>query len=323
MSSRLPNWKSLFLTILVLGALPSAWAQSAETGQQILFSTPEGEVVSNSAAPAIQSPDSQGLASLPDEAPAPFFKVQSFPQTVLFTPGPVPRQSMQNSGDQDPLDPMGQQKIMAMLTPAEIMGAPTVQQILGLPAPSAAKFLKIPALMGNAGASHIGPAGGTSSEDPSWTKFLAENAAGNGFGAAKGGQSQGLLGGFLNGAPAGDVFDNQDNNAAANTFGSASADETAAGSGSSPLDSSLAGKSLVNSSLNSSTPDAAVNSGFNSPFALPQGNRMDALPHLPTLPSPPGQNYSAHAPSVPSWEPKPAPWLSPVPQPGVMQPRKF
>lgn len=322
MSFHWATWKSLFLAGFTLGALAVAQAQSAGPGQQILFSTPEGEIVSNTAAPVVQAPESQEMADLPDGAPVSAFNVR-LPQVVYPAPEPimVPRGSMTDSRSmEDPLDPMGQRKILSFLTPAKIMGVPTAQQIFGLPDSGAGNILKNAASMPNEGSTNILSGGEASSEGPGWAKILAENAGQNTSDSSKAEKSHGLLEGFFNGPPEDSLFGNQDKNPASSGFGTSLADETA--SGQSPFDSSLAAATRANSSPNSSP--ATLNSSLNpsSPFSLPQSSSLGTLPPLPTLPSVPGQNFTP-LPAPPSWEPKPAPWLSSVPPPGTMQPRKF
>ncbi len=322
---RLATWKSLFLAGFMLGALPWALAQSAGLGQQIIFSTPEGEIVSNTAAPVVQAPESQEMADLPDGAPVSvltLFNVH-LPQPAFPKPGPiiVPQEYMQNSRSvEDPLDPMGQRKALSPLTPAQIMGVPTVQQIFGLPDSSVGNSLKNPALVQNTGSTNILSAGESSSESPAWAKFLANNAYQNASDSSKTEKSHGLLEGLFNGPPDNNWSGNQDKNTAASGFGSSLADETA--SGQSPFDSFLAAATPASSSPNSSP--AVLNSGLNPPslFSLPQSS-LGTLPQLPTPPSVPGQNFYSPPPAPPSWEPKPAPWLLPVPPPGTLQQRKF
>jgi len=325
MSFCLTHGKGLFLAGLMLGATALAQAQTNGAAQQIVFSTPEGQIVSNTAVPVAQAPQAEELEDMAVEAPVSTFDPH-LPQAAFATPLPMimPQESVENSRDTDPLDPMNSRKIMTLPTPAQIMGVQTVQQIFGLPESSVLDGLKNPALARNTGSTNIISSDESSSEDPTWAKILADNSDQNTPDSSKTTKSHGLLDGFFNGPPSdGGFFGNQDKNGSASGFGSSQADDAAAQSSS--FDSSLAGSTLGGSIPAPSVPDATANSGMNtpSPFALPQSSGLETLPQLPAPPSLPGQNYNSAPPAPPAWEPKPAPWLLPVPPAGTMEPRKF
>jgi hypothetical protein len=325
MSLHLTHGMGWFLAGLMLGAAVSAQGQTNGLGQQIVFSTPEGQIVSNTAVPVAQAPQPQELEDMPVEAPVSDFNPH-LPQAPFGTPLPMmmPQQRVERPMQMDPLDPMNSRKTMALPTPAQIMGVQTVRQIFGLPDTSALDILKNPALAKNIGSTNIISSGESSSEDPTWAKILADNSDQKTPDSSKTSKSHGLLDGFFNGPPSDDgFFGSQDKNAVANGYGSSPADD--ASGQSLPFDSSLERSTPASSIPTPSVPDTTANSGLStpSPFALPQSSGLETLPQLPTAPSLPGQSYYSAPPAPPAWEPKPAPWLSPVPPAGTMEPRKF
>lgn len=316
MSFRLANWKSLFLAVLMPGAFAWAQARPAQTGQPILFSTPEGQIVSNSAVPLAQAPGPVERAEMPGEnSPYTFHPPPPFDYLTYFPPPPIPK-------DLQPVDP---QKTLSVITPAQIMDVPTLRQIFGLPETSTMDGQKNPDAMGlaeNVAGTNI-IFSGEASEDPTWAKILAENGDENAQDSGKAEKTHGWLDGLFNGPPDDNVFGNQNKNAAGGDFGPSPADETAAGEP--PFDSSLTGVTPASAGLAAPVPGAAVNSGLSSPspFALPQASTLESLPQLRALPGVPGQNFNFPPPAVPSWEPKPPPWLLSVPPPGTVQPPTF
>jgi hypothetical protein len=325
MNFRSAHCVSLFLTVMLAGTFAGAQSQSAGQGQPIVFSTPEGQIVSNAAVSVAQAPEPEEPADLPVQAPDSFFS-PPVPRTALPAPMPfvMPPEDSQNSSEANSMDPMDGQKTMSISTPAKIMNVPTVRSIFGLPETTAANGLRGPAIMGSAendGTTNI-ISSGEASDDPAWAKILAGNGEGNTTDSGNPEKSHGLLAGFFNGPPDDGFFGNQDKSAVGSGFGPSQPDGTTEGQ--SPFDSSLAIATPTSSGFTPPAPDASVNSALNtsSPFTLPQSSSPQTLPQLPTLPTVPGQSFSTPA-SVPTWEPKPAPWLSPMPQPGTMEQRKF
>jgi hypothetical protein len=323
MSFRSAYWKSLFLGVLMPGA--GAWAQSppASPGQQIIFSTPEGQVVSNTAVPLAVAPEAEEPMDLPVEAPVSAFDSPMSPPVFPLPTPYLPQSDLQNSREINPMDPMNERGTLSLATPAQIMGAPTMQKIFGLPPGIGANGQKNPALgiSENGGSTNI-MSSGEASDEPTWAKFLAGSGGENTSDSSKTKKSHGLFDGFFSSSSGDGIFGSQDKNPAGGDFGSSSANGTSSGSS---FDSSLAVVTPTSLGQATPTPNPAINAGFNqpSPFALPQSTAPQTLPQLPTLPSVPGQTFNPTPAPVPSWEPKPAPWLSPVPPPGTMQPRKF
>jgi hypothetical protein len=328
MSFRLAHGKSLFLAGLILAGGEAVQAQTNGLGQQIVFSTPEGQIASNSTVPLTEAPHPREMMDLPAEAPVSFDP--QMPQPVFATPSPMIMSQINPARNIDPLDPMNPQKTLKAPTAAQIMGVQTVRQIFGLPDSANQNQQKNPALalIGNKNSdtstTNIISSDESSAEDPTWAKILAENEDQNLPGSTRTTKSHSLMEGFFSGPPSDDsLFGNQDKNAAANGFGPSQPDNTVADS--SAFNSSLAGSALGSSLSTPAMPEATANTALSapSPFTLPQNSGLSTLPQLPTAQSLPGQNYNVSPPPPPSWEPKPAPWLSPVPPAGTMEPRKF
>lgn len=219
------------------------------------------------------------------------------------------------------MDTMDPRKDWKILTPAQIMGVPTMQQIFGLPDSSTPNGLKNPALAQSEGSTNIFISDESSADEPTWAKTLAANNSDEKApGPGKTARSHGLLDEFFNGPPNDGFFGNQDKNA--DGFGPAPGEETA---GQSPFSASLAAATLANPASTPSAPGMVPGSGLSSPspLVLPQSSGLETLPQLPAPPSVPGQSYNQPPPAPPSWAPKPAPWLLPVPPAGTMEPRKF
>ena len=320
MSFRLADSKRVFLIVLMLSLCALAQAQSAGSGQPILFTTPQGQVLSNSAVPVAEAPEAEEPADLPAMAPVTFFHAPLPQAPLLPAPAPVIAPQGRNA---DPMDIMDPHKALRVMTPAQIMGVESPRQIFGLPDSNQKDKDPFATDTGeNGGNTNIIYSGDSSSDDPTWAKFLAENGDEHATASGKTGKSHGFLDGFFNGSPGDSLFGNPDKNAA-DGFGPSQADQTVAGQ--SAFDSSLAGANSESSTLPPPAPEPAPSSGLNqpSPYALPQSSSLATLPQLPSPPSLPGQNFNSPPPTPPSWQPKPAPWLSTVPQPGTMPQRKF
>src|SRR5580698_7141173 len=131
MSSCFAKYKALLLASLVAGLCSLAQAQpvhapAASTGQQILFSSPDGQIVSNTPLPAVEAPQSRELADAPDASP---FSILNHQLSVSALPSPSPMPmpiivSHESTGMQNPMD---ERKRMGLLTPAEIMKVPTME----------------------------------------------------------------------------------------------------------------------------------------------------------------------------------------------------
>lgn len=316
MSFGFTNLRAWFFTGLMLGVLPLALGQSAEPGQQIIFSSPDGQIVSNALPATLQATQPQQPANVPETpVPADIFK--------SFDPTPPPHPTAIWVSDRKPQDAEDNQNPLKHVTPAQIMGVQTIEQIFGLPERDGTGAMTNSSSDENQNTNYI-YSGDSSSGDSQWTKLLSDNLGGNTSGSNTTRNSRSTLGGFWDAAPRRSFFDNHDKSAGETGFNSSPAGG--------PVAQSLGWDSFQQPAA---TPDAAdsqpvssLNSTFSpglnsqSAFALPKSS-PEALPQLPSLPGSSSQNYNAPRPVTPSWEPKPPPWLSPVPQPGTLQDRKF
>jgi hypothetical protein len=299
-----------------------AKAQSASE-QPILFSTPDGQSVSNALLPAAQAPGTpEGLANTPDAQPGSIFSSPQFGQGM---PVPQPVVTRRNK----PQDESDIRKSMGMQTPAEAMGVPSMRELFGLPKSKTTNSMP---QYDRAGNTNTLSSDGTEASDANWSKILSADS--DAFSTAKTADSNSLTGAFYDNAPGDSLFRDKK-----------SGDEKAGDD----FDTSLSGQvngrqpgqpiweAAIQIAGPANHPGYSPNaapaptslgaSSFNSqsPFALPKISAPEStMPHLPTLPGVAGQ--SPPGPPVnptPSWAPKPPPWVDTGPAHGVMPQRKF
>jgi hypothetical protein len=306
-------FRALLSASFVLAVCSIASAQSGSE-QSILFSSPDGQTSSNAVLPVVQAPqtgesdmgDQPSEASmviaptLPGQRPAPFFAV-------------MPNKP-RNPKDQDG----------TMETPADIIGAPSLRQIFGLPEVTAQTNL----MSGNT-ATNLLPPGGTLSGDLGWAKILTSDPNGNSSTATNSQADQGTFSGldkFFDSTPAENPLHRKKEEVS--DFG-ASPFEAAAAAQQPAWDSyaqpPAPAAPAYSPSVAAPQPVFNFDSGFNSqsPFALPKSSAGQTMPQLPSLPSVYGQYTAPSQPVVPSWAPKPPPWSSSAPTPGTMPQRQF
>ena len=328
--------KALLLASLVVGLSFLAQAQSVHApstspGQQILFSSPDGQIVSNAPLPAVEAPQPpRELVDAPDASPFSILSHQ-LPGDVLPPPMPVPimasreRSSMEN--------PMDERKRMGLLTPSEIMKVPTMEQIFGLPERNSAgtrtniySSQDLNSDQNQNQNTNAFSSSGDAFDSQAWQKMMDgrtgsaatnENAFSSGFQK----NSPGILSAIFNGPPRDGLNRSQFGNDGDSAFGPSTDPQTGPQS---QLDASLIGAMTPAPAPSSPPVTSPLDSPFNtqSPFEFPRSSSLPTTPQLPALPAAMGQNYTPPAPT-PSWEPKPAPWLSPVPPLGTMAQRKF
>jgi hypothetical protein len=321
MSFHFKNRKGLLIfAVLLLGFLPLALAQSATPGQPILFSSPDGGTASNAILPAATAPAQAALANMP-VAPVSVFNDHS---SDAISPVPAPAAFPSGNNAQNSTDP---QNNLKLLTPAEIMDVPTPEKIFGLPESDTKK--------NTAGQrAENTQTNDFSSEQSGWSKFLYGNdAKANTTDAGGAENSSGILSRLFNGAPDGGLLGDPNKTADAIYGLSPQPVQTPAQpevdqfqqlleplqSSEKPADSS--DMNFYRSPAQDSVFAQPANSG--SPLALPKGGSLAKSPQLPKLPSVSSQNSDSTQPVAPSWAPKPAPWLSPVPPLGTIPQRKF
>jgi hypothetical protein len=315
-----------FYALLLAGLLPAgslvAQTNSAPAEQPIIFSSPNGETVSNALLPvAEEAPSPSALADM----------VEGAPESIAFPQMPVARlprpalMHVQRNNAQSLLDEDG----TGLATPSQIMGVPTMQEIFGLPKPYATydeKKDKDNSSPQDAQTNSI------SSEDANWAKILSGDTDQSAFAPDKS-KSPRLIAGFFESVPTDasgktlqDKYQEQDDSVFGSSAFSQTPAEHAAFSPPAQLSQVVAPEpapafSPPPPSFNASAFSPGLNS--QSPFALPASASLGTLPQLPSLPVAVFQNNAAPPPPVPSWAPKPAPWLSQVPPLGTMEQRKF
>jgi hypothetical protein len=329
MSLRFSIFNALFLAALLLGVLPFARAQSAGPEQQILFTTPEGQVVTNAPVPATQAPQPEAPSDFPSESST--LSVLNEPSPVAAYPRPAPIFVPQNNDTFDPMDPFGERKRMKLSTTAEIMHVPTMAQIFGISQSDVfndgqTNRLTAGNLNSNILYSADTPSDEQSAEDATWQKILAGRTGANASSenqlvADKKKNSPGIWSDIFNAPPEDNsLFGNQDRNPN-EIVAPISADSTATAQ---PAWASFLAQPIVPPPPSQTI--SSSDSSFDSPFAPSRtSSSLATLPQLPVTPSAPGQTYNNNSTPTPppSWEPKPAPWLSPVPPLGTMAQRKF
>jgi hypothetical protein len=338
MSFRLVKFYAVFIAGLLPGISLLAQTNSIQAEQPIIFSSPDGETVSNALLPVIQSPASSRFADMPSEVP----------ESIAFPHPPVrklygsARMPTRQKNTQSLLDEDG----TGLSTPSQIMGVPTLADIFGLPKPYATytqkknkdKDAQNPQDTedpDNASPEDGSPTNSNSAE-ANWMKILSGNVDQSAFAPDKP-KSPRVSTGFFDSTPTTDASGKslQEKYQAldATVFGSSPFDQT-------PVDQSAlnqsaqASQTIAPVSIPASAPaispsvssfDSAFSQGLNSqsPFALPQSASLGMLPQLPALPVTTFQNNVAPPAAAPSWAPKPPPWLSQTPAFGGIGQGKF
>lgn len=310
MSFRFEKWTGPLFAGLILCLSPLVQAQPGDSGQQIIFSTPDGKTVPNAPLPATQAPQPEELSSFQSDfqAGSPFSSFdQQLPGASFSAPAPtpIPRDSMQNSRDE--------RERMGLLTPAEIMHVPTMEQIFGLPERNTAADSQTNLMSSeNQGTTNILSSDESSSLESSWQKIFNSNSGANAstnesiFDSRTTNDSSGILTEIFNNPrdkENNSLFGAPDGNAGGTAFGVSQQSD--------PNSFSSTRTATANTAYYSSTFNSGPNS--QSPFAVPKTSTMDPLPQLPRVPTVSGQDNNNNAPQpTPSWAPKPPPWLSPV-----------
>ena len=269
------NLRAWLFACLTLGVLPLALAQSAGPGQQIIFSSPEGGTVSNVLPPVVQAPAPEESAD-PSATPSVsiFQSLDPTPSTPLIVM--VSRPKPQKTEDPE--------KSLKLLTPAQVMGVQTIQQIFGMPDRDSLRLGGSTNSTGGGGNTNYTYSDESSSDDSQWAKFLSENLGENTSSSNQTGNSQSMLSGFFASTPHRGFFDSQDQSADDTAFGAS----PAAG----PAAPSLGWDSFAQPAV---TPEAGSpqnvssfgsGAGSQSAFALPKNTAPETLPQLPSLPSP-------------------------------------
>jgi hypothetical protein len=216
-------------------------------------------------------------------------------------------------------NPMDVRTQMGMLTPAQIMNVPTVEQIFGL-AEKPGETQKNTPQPGKGATNVFGIDTTAITAEPGWAKSWSDDSGKNSGSSNTTERASGFFGGFFDNARNDNRLDSRFGNHDANDS------ETLFGQSQPNTQPSSWDSGLVNgdNTPRSSTPDNALNnfaspglsssSGFasQSPFVPQQISSLGTLPQLPTLQSLPGQNDKFNQPAAaPSWGPKPPPWTTP------------
>jgi hypothetical protein len=350
MDFRFANLKRVLFVAGMAIAVSFAQAQSVmKPGQPIIFSAPDSDGGASNA-PSLSAP-SPMASGLPDASQAPVFNFNVMPPGNANLPAP---QAMQTS----PSDFARLQKLLderknwALLTPAEVLGIPTPEKILGLQERDAAgqeKNLTVAERYYER--QNQLQAGRTNNyqNDPASRWNLPndrdDRLNGNNFNSENGnfGNPERNADSFFNGnTPDNDnAASSQKSEAGAGDFFAAptrlTQAETAAETEQQAemerfrqlLDPPQPVAAAKVSSARSvfSTPQTAPDSFFGQTPANPISGSFTPLSSgisgVPTVPVAPGQNNTPPITVTPSWTPQPPPWMSQTPQLGVIPQRKF
>jgi hypothetical protein len=327
MSFQLADVKALLLAALALSLFGAAKAQTPQAprpqpnggGQSIVFSSPDGQTISNAPIPMAEAPEPQETPDLPSQnVSVPHF---SGPPTPWFA---LPQAAMQqqNAENRDNLqDPMDLRKQLGGLTPAQIMKVPSPEEIFGLaqkPADTQKKPWQTDNNFGNGPTNTPAPDISAIFAEPSWAKtWTGDMKKKPGYLESSNSteKTSGLLGGFFDTARNDTVFGSHDAGSQ-DTLGAPSQP----GAQQSPWDSDFTSSSFATpissddaAPTKFSMPSATTSSaglGSQPPFAVPRVSSLDTLPKLPALPSATRQDDQLVQPttSASSWGPKPPPW---------------
>lgn len=334
MRFRFVKFYALFLAGLLSGVSLLAQTNSAEMEQPIIFSTPDGETVSNALLPAVEAPTPSALADMPSPVPE-AIAYPHMPLARLPRPQLIP---ISHSKGPSLLDEDG----TGLSTPSQIMGVPTLQDIFGLPKPYATYDQKKDKDKdkGKDNSSAQGTeTNSDSSEDADWASMLSGDTDQSAF-APERTNSPGVSTGFFDSTPTDitgrslkDKYQNQNDAVfGSSLFGQTPAEQAAfsppAQSSETATPAFASTSAFAPGSSSAPTFTSAFSPGLNSqssqsPFALPKTSSLGTLPQLPSLPAAVFQNNATPPSAPPSWAPKPPPWLSQTPQFGTMGQGKF
>lgn len=292
-------------------------AAPAPAEQPIIFSAPNGESVSNALLPSAQAPGTEELANLPADNSGDVF-TPHLPVAPMPALMPV-LMHQARAKDEDAMTAVREH--MGLFTPEQIMNVPTVQDIFGLPKSSSDRDKQ--------DGSQEDPNSKTNNMSKSeidWSKVWSNDADQTALDSAKDSNSPDASSGFFDTSSGNGLFSNKSGSDSVfddSPFGQTTTEPSPAdvsaqlAADSTPADGDFSQKIVPMS--------APVSSALSSqsPFALPKSSDFDTMPQLPTPATVAGQYMPQSHYTPPSWEPKPAPWLSTVPPLGTMEPRKF
>lgn len=340
----------LVVSSVMLVAGPPAHAQATmKRGQAILFSTPAGdESLSNTPALEPRSPDLSGFAN---SVQIPKLNYNPAPDAEMPRPPVVSPSELQALQKQ-----LDRQKNWALMTPAEIMGVPTLENIMNVPEQDANGEPKDQSLLErymarqeNQQTTTNGPSGYGFNSVNSGLKRTAPDGAQ--FGASRsfypGGNPPAanppLMDQFLQRSPwNGNASGPNGNSAWSKTFGPPTpAASTKPSQQQIAADEQFQKLLEVRSSpvarppapdLYASSPEKSSSPVLGQPAPNPLGTAFTPLSSgivmpiglrpLPALTA--NQNDTpALTPVAPEWKPKPPPWMSQAPQLGSVPQRKF
>jgi len=329
MEFRFSNFRWWLVVAVATAAVPGARAQSSVTpGQAIIFSAPDDGDVSNTPSLAAQPPVSQDFG---DAAHAPDFNFQTPATTGARLPVTRPATVSQAEADR--------RANWALLTPAEVLGVTTPDQMLKISERDAAGQRKNPTAVERFyerqnEAQTNGPAGGIFSSTPP----LHGNFQDNGAGLLNANVFKPSSGGFGNQAQASDSFRTPGKNMASGQNGDegwlknfVSTETKAEQSPSQAADMAEFRKLLE--PIQPSKPSGASSgdglfsaskaSVFGQPANPSSGLFNNGIGGYPALPGGVGQSTLPAVTAAPDWKPKLPPWMLKGPQPGVVPQRQF
>ncbi|MGH8024774.1 MAG: hypothetical protein ACRED1_14385 [Limisphaerales bacterium] len=306
MNLRTLEIRALLLAGLVLGLPSLAGAQSTNGTQKIVFSAPDGQIMSNAPLPMAQAPDPREMPALP-AANGVISEFSSPPAGPEFPPPPQMLEPDSAQIQNDFRDPMGVRKQMSQLTAAQIMNLPSVEQIFGLAENVGPQ--KPAATPGNAGTND--PAFDTMAivTEPRWARLWSGDIGNRPGPSNPTARASGFFSGLFDASRNDSSFGNQ---GASDNGMIPDAPQSVAQS--SPWDSPDPIVGDLKGPSTSMTPVLTTpigsSPGFSalSPFADPPVSSLDTLPKLPSLPSLPGRNTTLGQLPTPSWAPKAPPW---------------
>ncbi len=175
MNLRFATPKALVSAGLLAAFCLVAMMAKAQSGseQSILYSTPDGQSVSNALLPTAAAPGTpQALPDLPGNAQSSFkFNAPQSQGRMSVPPMPNSRKKSEDDGDL--------RKRMGIQTPAEVMGVPSVRELFGLPQLKNTNSMTQP--YGNSATNFPG-ASSTAASDANWAKILSADSDTFGFG---------------------------------------------------------------------------------------------------------------------------------------------
>ena len=308
---------------LLVGISLLARGQSSTGEEPILFTSPDGQTVSNALLPTAQAPQPVQPSEFPSQAPSITFGDPTPPQWLQS--GPVLVIPQKRNHLDDTSDP---RKQMGVITAEQIMGVPSVRQIFGLPESDQADATNGPPVQNANTNTLMGQE--ISADNSGWAKILSEQDENDAAKSARETNATSLFGEFFSSNPNDSVFGHHDKNAEDSVFSSSLFQPPAQ----QPLSSEFSPSSAPSGattpaetpdlSQNSSPLESVFSSQFSSSLTVPRSSTLQTVPQLPTLPSISGvRNDTPSQPTTPSWAPKPAPWVLTGPQLGVMPQQKF